>query len=207
MTAGKKQDGITAYCGDTFINGPNEECDKGLTPTPNCPYGDPRACSVCTTQCKSVPGIISYCGDNKVDGANDETCERDSQCNGQESCSRCECGYFGNIAIRHGQGLVAATGSTLGKRDFSYHHLSGVSLFLAGSSSQGGIIDLGPLTGNLQDVSVPLSGYDKSQGIHAVVGNVYAVKGTNDYPGFFVVFRVLSGLFVVDLEYIYVRRP
>lgn len=60
-------------CGDGTPNS-GEDCDDGNTDTETCTYGE-RSCTVCDSECKSVPGVVRYCGDGRLDTDDGETCD------------------------------------------------------------------------------------------------------------------------------------
>ena len=79
--------GLGEHCGDGIENG-NEECDDGTdNGRTECDYG-PENCSVCNTNCKSVPGTAHYCGDGVVNG--NETCD-DGAHNGEHGYCAADC--------------------------------------------------------------------------------------------------------------------
>jgi cysteine-rich repeat protein len=72
-------DGITQYCGDGSLNGP-EICDQGAdNGEPDCQY-DVRPCQVCNPSCELEQGVEIYCGDGVVQPEFED-------CDGSRGCS------------------------------------------------------------------------------------------------------------------------
>jgi sulfatase modifying factor 1 len=80
---------ITGFCGDGITNG-QEQCDAGMNPSLDCPYGMMTGCMVCNDQCRRVAGNVAFCGDGWRNGP--EQCDEPPKpgCNiGVQTCMVC----------------------------------------------------------------------------------------------------------------------
>jgi hypothetical protein len=100
----------------------------------------------------------------------------------------------------------AGTSGNVTYGDFYYGFYNNASKFWANNVGMQGLVDVGVVTGSLQSVVVPATGYS-TQGVLAVVNHVYVSKAATSEPNWYIIFRVTSvSSNDVTLSWVYVNR-
>lgn len=86
-----------SICGDGIVDTKNGEVCEPDKLEGSCPYGQTKACKICS-ECKGlVAGINHFCGDGIVDTVNGEECDNGKKCSDQTVCASDEqCKGIGN---------------------------------------------------------------------------------------------------------------
>jgi len=91
--------------------------------------------------------------------------------------------------------------------DFYFSSLSGLGRFWANNVGMNGLVDVGVTTVNLEDVTVPASGYYRS-GVEAILNHTYVSLAQDGEADYYIIFRVTAvSSTETTLEWIYVYRP
>lgn len=113
------------------------------------------------------------------------------------------------VALSNGQGydFSEQTAGGTGHGDFYFSNVSGEPEFWANNPGMEGLVDLGVTPGELWEVDIPFTGYERF-GVEAILGHTYVARAEEGEVHYYIIFRVQAlSASETTLDWIYTYRP